>query len=166
MANKRHLTLLALLAVSFLTCLSGCIYNPEPFPVHIADDTSACSRLLGSYPSDYGLTLFQDPLSKSRSIPWCFPGTVGTGLLGHNVNIHVTHPGTLTLALSDIRPPTQFAAVSIANTCKGVEAGQSIVRLGFDTRWSMPVVAGDYCISLYPGNERQDVWFTLTVTRP
>ncbi|MCC7201614.1 MAG: hypothetical protein IT393_02970 [Nitrospirae bacterium] len=89
------------------------------------------------------------------------------GVYGYNVNVHVSDPGTLTLVLSDIRPPKLFAAVSIAATCAGGDVGQSYVRLGYGTQWSIAVVPGDYCISLIKsGNDKEDVWFTLTVSRP
>lgn len=165
--QTRYVTFLLLLTADLLTCLSGCSFFLDPVPVHVADPTSACERLRTSYPSKHGLILFEDPSSKIRSILWCFPRTAGMGVQGYNVNIHVTDPGTLTLVLSDIRPPMQFAAVSIAATCAGGEVGQRYVRLGYGTQWFMPVVPGDHCILLIKsGNEKDDVWFTLTITRP
>jgi hypothetical protein len=87
--------------------------------------------------------------------------------MGYNVNIPITHPGTLSLVISDIRPPTQFGAVSIDGSCWGDNTGKTYVRLGYGTEWSLPVIPGNYCISLIKAeNKTEDVWFTLTATRP
>lgn len=153
--------------MGLLTFLSGCALFSVREPVHVADPTSPCAVLRKSYPSKYGLVLFEDPSTKAVSIPWCFPKTAGRGVIGYTVNIPITRPGTFTLVLSDITPPTRFAAVSIAGTCGGDNTGKSYYRLGYGTEWSMPVVPGDYCISLIKSeNEKEDVYFTLTATRP
>jgi hypothetical protein len=153
--------------IGFMVFLSGCSFFRDPVPVHVADVTSACTSLRTFYKSEHGLVLFEDTSVKVISIPWCFPRTTGIGVLGYNVYIRVSHPGTFTLVLSDIRPATQFAAVSIAGHCAGDNTGKSYVRLGYGTQWSMPVVPGDYCISLIKSeNDKEDVWFTLTATRP
>lgn len=136
-------------------------------PVHLIDPDSECAHLRASFPSQHGLILFSDTSTTTKAIPWCFPGTAGYGVIGYNVNISVSRPGTLLLVLSDIRPPTQFAAVSTEGTCWGDSTGKMIVRLGHGTQWSMPVVPGDYCISLITAERTsEDVWFTLTATRP
>lgn len=147
--------------------LAGCAIFSAPVPVHVADPGSPCEGLRTSYPSRHGLVLFENPSTKSVSIPWCFPGTAGRGVLGHTVNIAITHPGTFTLVLSDITPPTQFVAVAIDGPCWGDNTGKSYNRLGYGTRWSMPVVPGDYCINLFKSeNQKEDVYFTLSATRP
>lgn len=110
--------------------------------------------------------MFENTSTKSVTVPWCFPGTAGHGVLGYSVNIPITRSGTLALVLSAIEPPTQFAAVSIAGFCAGDNTGKSHHELGYGPQWSMPVVSGDYCISLIKSeNENEDVHFSLTVTR-
>jgi hypothetical protein len=87
--------------------------------------------------------------------------------MAYNINISITHPGTFSLALSDIRPNTQFAAVSIDGACSGDKTDKRYVRLGYGTGWSMPVVPGNYCLTLVKAeNYSEDVWFTLTAIRP
>lgn len=136
-------------------------------PVHVINPNTECARLRTSYPSQHGLMLFSDSSTATKAIPWCFPGTAGMGVIGYNVNIQVSRPGTILLILSDIRPLTQFAAVSTEGTCWGDATGKKIVQLGYGTQWSMPVAPGDYCISLMTAEKNsEDVWFTLTVTRP
>lgn len=93
--------LVAVLLV-ILTPLSGCSFLRGPVPVDVTDPTSACARLRTSYPSAHGLILFSDTSAKTTSIPWCFPGTAGFGVLGYNVNIPITDPGTFSLVLSDL----------------------------------------------------------------
>jgi hypothetical protein len=156
-----------LVLTASLAALSGCAYFSAPEPVHVVDPTSPCAGLRASHPSRHGLVLFEDSSTKSVSIPWCFPATAGRGVPGYNVNIPVTHAGTFTLVLSDVSPPTQFAAVGIAGTCAGDHTGKRYERLGYGTRWSMRVVPGDYCITLIKSeNEKEDVTFMLTATRP
>lgn len=148
------------LMVSALSCSNQA-------PIQVINPDSECARLRTSYPSQHGLILFSDPSMVTAVIPWCFPGTAGMGVIGYNVNIPISRPGTLLLALSGIRPPTQFAAVSNEGTCWGNNTGKKIVRLGYGTQWSMPVAPGDYCISLITAEKTtEDVWFTLTATRP
>jgi hypothetical protein len=111
--------------------------------------------------------LFTDASTTSVSIPWCFPGTAGAGVLGYNVNIPVVREGTLTLAISDVRPPTSFGAVSVDASCAGDATGKTLRKLGYGTSWSVQVVPGDYCISLITAQPTsQDTWFSLTVERP
>ncbi|WPP46597.1 hypothetical protein [Pseudomonas sp. AN-1] len=154
-----RLTLLALL-------LGAASCNVQQ-PVQVIDPSSACERLRTSYPSAHGLVLFAADAPRARSIPWCFPGTRGFGVIGYNINIPVQRAGMLDIALSEIRPPVRFAAVSIDVSCAGDSTGKRFVRLGFGTQWSLPVEPGDYCISLITEEKTvQDVWFTLTVTRP
>jgi hypothetical protein len=87
--------------------------------------------------------------------------------MAYNINVSITHPGTFSLVLSDIRPTTQFAAVSIDGSCAGDSTGKRYVRLGYGTQWSMLVVPGNYCLTLVKTeNYAEDVWFTLTATRP
>lgn len=163
----RRVAFSVLVLIGLLISLGGCALFSAPVPVHEVDPCSPCARLRMSYPSRHGLVLFEEPSSKSASIPWCFPRTAGRGVLGYAINIAITHPGTFTLVLSDIRPPTQFVAVSIAGACGGDNTGKSYHRLGYGTQWSMPVVPGDYCIDLFKSkNEKEDVHFTLTATRP
>ena len=158
-------TILLVLAIfGLLVSASSC---STPSPVHVSNPDSECARLRTSYPSQHGLILFSDPSTVTRAIPWCFPRTEGRGVIGYNVNVPVFRPGTLLLVLSDIRPPTQFAAVSTDATCWGDATGKKIARLGYGTQWSMPVVPGDYCISLITVEKTSaDVWFTLAATRP
>ena len=138
-----------------------------PAPIRAINTDSECARLRTSYPSQHGLVLFSDPSMVTAAIPWCFPGAAGGGVTGYNVNIPIPRPGTLLLALSDIRPPTRFAAVSIDGTCWGDNTGKTNVRLGVGTQWSIPVSPGDYCITLITAEKTaDDVWFTLTATRP
>ena len=115
---------------------------------------SECARLRTSYPSQHGLVLFSDPSMVTAAIPWCFPGTAGRGVIGYNVNIPIPRPGTLLLALSDIRPPTRFAAVSIDGTCWGDNTGKKNVRLGV---WHAVVHT---CVAWrllhYPDHRRED----------
>ncbi len=139
-----------------------------PHPSFNSDSTATDrSRLRTSYPSEHGLVLFPDASIKTRSIPWCFPATNGFGVIAYNVNIPITDPGTLSLAPSDIRPATQFAAVSIDGTCAGNNTGKTFLRLGYGTQWSMAVEPGNYCLTLgKAANHAEGVWFTLTATRP
>jgi len=151
-------------AVVPLLSLAGC---STPTIVHVADPNSPCARLRVSYPSEHGLVLFTDASTTSVSIPWCFPGTVGTGVLGYNVNVPVVREGTLTLTLSDIRPPMTFGAVSVDASCSGDATGKIMHKLGYGATWSLQVVPGDYCISLITAQATAgDTWFTLTVQRP
>ena len=136
-------------------------------PVHVIDPESPCARLRVSYPGEHGLVLFTDTSTTSASIPWCFPGTSGFGVIGYNVNVPVMRVGTLTLTISDIRPPTTFGAISVDASCSGNATGKTIQNLGYGTTWSMHVVSGDYCISLITDQPTaEDTWFTLTVERP
>jgi hypothetical protein len=99
------------------------------------------------------LTRSRSPLSRSLSVAANHRSTVSVSLL--------------LVLLSDIRPTTQFAAVSIDGTCAGDNTGKSYVRLGYGTKWSMVVVPGNYCLTLIKSdNDAEDVWFTLTATRP
>jgi len=150
--------------VWLLLGVSSCITQQS---VHVVDPASDCARLRTSYPSQHGLVLFTDSLTTTKSIPWCFPKTAGFGVIGYNINIPIPRPDTLSLVLSDINPPMQFAAVITEGTCWGDATGKSIVRLGYGTQWSLPVTPGDYCISLITAEKSvEDVWFTLTATRP
>jgi hypothetical protein len=135
--------------------------------VHVVDPNSACARLGASYPSQHGLMLFADDVATTLSIPWCFPGSTGFGVIGYNVNISTPRGGTLLLALTDINPPVEFGATSTEGTCWGDSTGKGIVRLGYGTQWSFPVTQRAYCTSLITTEKRsEDVWFTLTATRP
>jgi hypothetical protein len=135
--------------------------------VHVVDPGSACARLRASYPGHHGLELFSDDAATTRAMPWCFPGTAGFGVIGYNVNIATPRAGTLLVALTDINPPVEFAATSTEGTCWGDSTGKDIVQLGHGTQWSLPVARGAYCISLVTAEKRaDDVWFTMTVTRP
>jgi hypothetical protein len=134
--------------------------------VHEVNPTSECAKLRTSYPSNYGLLLFSDATAASRSIPWCFPATSGFGVQAYTVQISVSRPGVLSIVLSDIRPPTQFAVQSIAGACAADNTGKSYVGHGSGTHWSLPVEPGNYCLTMISGNPAQDVWFTLTATRP
>ena len=87
--------------------------------------------------------------------------------MGYNVNVPVVREGTLTLTLSDIKPPTTFGAVSVDASCWGDATGKIIHKLGYGTTRSMHVVPGDYCISLITAQPTaEDTWFTLSVQRP
>jgi hypothetical protein len=164
MLLKRSKLLLLPVCIGLLLGFSSCSTQTI---VHVIDPTSACARLRTAYPSEHGLVLFPDSSSSTRSIPWCFPGVTGFGVIGYNINISVPRAGALTLILSDIRPPTQFAAVSVNGSCAGDNTGKSIVRLGYGTQWLLPDASGDYCISLITAEKStEDVWFTLTATRP
>jgi len=135
-------------------------------PVRVVEPESDCARLRSSYPSDYGLMMFRDSAAAVESIPWCFPKTAGFGVIGYNVNIPIPRPGTLSISITDVRPPVAFAAASMEGTCAS-STSDTVVRLGSGTRWSMPVSSGNYCISLVTvGKAAGDVWFTLTVERP
>jgi len=165
--QDRYIEFSVMVLIGLLIFINGCSLFRYPVPVHVIDDNSACARLRTSYPSEHGLVLFNDQSTKVRSIPWCFPKTAGMGVLGYTINIRITRSGTFTLVLSDIMPPTQFAAVNIDGNCYGDNTGKSYVWLGYGTQWSMPVAPGDYCISIIKSeNDKEDVWFTLTATRP
>jgi hypothetical protein len=83
------------------------------------------------------------------------------------VNIPIPREGALTVTLSVISPPTVFGAVSVDAACAGDATGKTVRQLGYDTTWTMPVVPGDYCVSLITAQRMaEDVWFTLTVLRP
>ena len=154
------------LSITFATLL-GLVACSTPIPVHVIDPSSPCARLRVSYPSEHGLVLFKDTTTTSASIPWCFPGTSGFGVIGYNVNVPVAREGTLTLTISDIRSPTTFGAVSVDASCSGNATGKIMHKLGYGTTWSLPVVQGDYCISLITAEPTaEDTWFTLTVERP
>ena len=154
------------LSIALVTLL-GLVACSTPTPVHVIAPESACARLRVSYPSEHGLVMFTDTSTTSASIPWCFPGTSGFGVIGYNVNVPVMRTGTLTLEISDIRPPTTFGAISVNASCSGNATGKTIHKLGFGTAWSMHVVPGDYCISLITAQPTaEDTWFTLTVERP
>jgi hypothetical protein len=113
------------------------------------------------------MDVFADASATSTSIPWCFPGTAGFGILGYNLNVTVVREGTLTIDVSDVRPPKTFGAHSVDAHCAGDTTGKSILGLGYGTSWSMHVVPGEYCISLIPRHPTpDDTWFTLTVQRP
>ena len=149
--------------LTLLLALPCCSLAPV---VHEVNPTSECARLRTSYPSNYGLLLFSDATTASRSIPWCFPATSGFGVQGYAVQISVSRSGVLSVVLSNITPPTQFAVVSVAGACAADNTGKSFVRHGYGTQWSMRVEPGDYCLSMVSGNQAKDVWFTLTATRP
>jgi hypothetical protein len=150
-----------------VAALLGLVACTVPTPVHVIDPNSPCARLRESYPADYGLVLFTDTSTTSASIPWCFPGTAGFGVIGYNVNVPVAREGRLSITISEIRPPTTFGAISIDETCKGDATGKTFYRLGYGTAWSMPVVPGNYCITLITAEKTtEDVWFRLTVERP
>jgi hypothetical protein len=150
-----------------LATMLGVVACSTPTIVHVTDPESPCARLRVSYPSEHGLVLFTDTSTTSASIPWCFPGTEGTGVMGYNVNVPVVREGTLTLTISDIRPPRIFGAVSVDASCSGNATGKIIRRLGYGTTWSMHVVPGNYCISLIPDQPTaEDTWFSLAVERP
>lgn len=164
-AMRNSLRLYVFRVIAMLSC--GFLFCCAPAPVHIAEPTSACARLRTSYPSDYGLILFSDPTTTTRSIQWCFPGTGGFGIMAYNINIPITNSGTFSLVLSNIVPTTRFAARSINATCASSPIGKSYVGLGNGTQWAMPVVPGNYCLTLGKlENEKEDVWFTLTAIRP
>jgi len=154
------------LSIALVTLL-GLVACSMPTPVDVIDPDSPCARLRESYPSAHGLILFTDTSTTSASIPWCFPGTSGFGVIGYNVNVPVVREGTLTLTISDTRPPTTFGAISVDATCSGNSTGKTIHKLGYGTTWSMHVVEGDYCITLITAQPTAgDTWFSLTVERP
>jgi hypothetical protein len=156
-----------LLVIEMLVCaLPSCTLLRAPEPVHVVDPGSECVRLRTSYPSDYGLLLFADATTERRSIPWCFPAVSGSGVQGYNVQVSVSHAGELSVVLSDITPPTEFALRSVAGTCR-VPTGKTIAGHGQGTQWSLSVEPGDHCFSMFKAtNVKSDVWLTLTVTRP
>jgi len=136
-------------------------------PVHPIEPTSACSRLRGAYPSEHGLILFPDTTTTTASIPWCFPAAKGSGLIGYNVNIPIARPGVFSFTLSDIRPPTRFKLTTIAGGCAEDNTGKSYVGLGTGTEWALTLAPGNHCFTLMKAeNKAEDVWFTLTATRP
>ena len=136
-------------------------------PVHTIEPGSACNRLRASYPSQHGLILFTETTATVLSIPWCFPATKGFGVHGYTINIPVERPGTFSLVLSDIRPPTQFHLTTIAGGCAEDNTCKSNVYLGAGTEWALTLAGGNHCFSLFKAeNEAEDVWFTLTATRP
>ena len=150
-----------------LATLLGLMACSMPTPVHVTNPDSPCARLRVSYPSEHGLVLFTDTSTTSASIPWCFPGTSGTGVIGYNLNVPVVREGTLTLTISDIRPPMTFGAISVDASCSGNATGKTMRKLGYGITWSMHVVPGDYCISLITSQpSAEDTWFSLTVERP
>ncbi|MGV8075319.1 MAG: hypothetical protein AB2L11_12275 [Syntrophobacteraceae bacterium] len=150
-----------------LTLICGLCSCHDAVPVDEIDPTSACAGLRTSYPSEHGLVLFSDMSATTKSIPWCFPGSSGFGVLGYNINIPISRPGVFSLVLSDIRPATQFALVGIDGSCSGDNTGKSYVRHGYGTQWSMSVSPGNYCFTLIKADhEEDDVWFKLTATRP
>lgn len=154
----------SLFALSPFLVVAGCT---SPAPVHVTNPESPCARLRASYPGHFGMDVFGDTSATSASIPWCFPSTVGPGILGYNLNVTVVREGTLTIGVSDVRPPTIFGATSIDANCAADATGKSYHGLGFGTGWSMHVVPGEYCISLIPKHPvSNDIWFTLTVQRP
>jgi hypothetical protein len=150
-----------------LSTLLGLVACSATTLVHVTDPDSPCARLRVSYPSEHGLVLFTDTSTTSASIPWCFPGTSGTGVIGYNVNVPVVRAGTLTITISDTRPPTTFGAISVDASCSGNATGKTIHKLGYGTAWSIQVVPGDYCISVITVQPAaEDTWFNLTVERP
>ncbi len=154
-------------ALSVQAMLAGCALLRDPVPVDVIDPASECARLRERHSSALGFRFFPDAADTVHAIPWCFPGTRGMGVLGYNVELPVTLAGTLTIAFTDIRPPVRFAAVSVAGRCAADNTGKSIQRLGHGTELSTPVTPGDYCISIITvESSAQDVWFTMTLTRP
>jgi hypothetical protein len=161
MATRPPLVLCSVVACALVSC------SLAQRPVHVVDPGSACETLRRSYPSAHGLLLFEGSTMDTRSIPLCFPASSGFGVMGHNLQVLVARPGDLSIVLSEISPPTEFALWSIAAACAADATGKSMVQLGRGTQWSLKVEPGEYCLSMFrTANREADVWFTLTVTRP
>lgn len=152
------------LALASLLALVAC---SMPVPVHVIEPDSACSRLRDAYPSEHGLVLFKDAAATSATIPWCFPATAGVGMMGYSMNVPVAREGTLTLSMTNMRPPRSFGAFIVDASCRGDATGKIIHRIGIGTSWSMHVLPGSYCITLIPAKAiTEDTWFDFTVERP
>ena len=138
-----------------------------PTPVHTVDATTPCERLRTSYPSAHGLIVFPEPGVTRRAIAWCNARVEGRGVQGYALNVAIERAGLVHLTVSDARPATRFRLLVTPVHCEGDSTGKSIHNLGAGTDWTMDVVPGDYCFNLFKDeNQDQDVWFTLTVTRP
>lgn len=167
MGHRHMLSAAAACALAAAATLTGCAALRDPVPVHVIDPASECALLRQRHSTALGFRFFPDAADTVHSIPWCFPGTRGQGVLGYDVDLPVTRAGTLTIALTDIRPPVRFAAVSVAGRCAADNTGKAIRRLGSGPTWSMAVTPGDYCVSMVTAEpSAADVRFTMTVTRP